>query len=1338
MNPQSDCSNHDCGCNPSLARRDFLKLIGVSGAGALAGGGYFMSGESAVAADFAYSLIPANKNLDPAWVASLFARGVPTVYTGSATLAHVGMPVGGICCGQLYLAGDGRLWYWDIFNSPNSSMVGGGGGPHYATPLTSALTAVSQGFALQVGTGAAAKYFKLDSTGFANVTFQGQYPVGTVNYTDPACPVAVKLDAFSPFIPLNADDSGIPATVMEFTLTNTSAAPVTVEIAGWLQNMVCGFTTGVDGILNNHAAFATGHTRMDATVTPGTATAPIVYDDFERTTYAPWVAAGTAFGSGPVDTTNYPSSSYQTLAGFHGRYVVNSHASAPGSSIAARDGATGTLTSPTFTLNYNQINFLLSGGNHPGQTCFNLCRASDNSVLITSTGANSNTYTQQTWDVSAWVGQQVYFQVVDNYTGGWGNIGVDYITFANVQADIVFDDFERTTYAPWVAAGTAFGSGPVDTTNYPSSIYQTLSGYHGRYVINSHASAPPQTPSTAATQSADNTTRDSATGTLTSPTFTISRNFINFLICGGNHAGQTCMNLIVGGQVVLTATGSNTSTYTQASWDVRPWAGQTAYLQIVDNYTGGWGNIGIDYIVFSDTPPGGWMQVSNAADYGSMSLSLLNPQPGDQVSLNAPVDTLAHLFTALAANSTADATQVLNQQSTPLMGALGRTLTLAPGASATIPFVISWFFPSTLNNNATFNSSGWTSIQNITTLQKYYATRFANAGAVAAYVATNYTSLAAQTRLWRDTWYNSTLPYWFLDRTFANTSTLATSTSNRFSSGRFWGWEGTYCCAGTCTHVWQYAQAMARIFPAIESDTRQRVDYGIGFNATTGLIGYRAENGMSSAVDGQAGTILRTYREHQMSANSTFLTTNWVNVKKAMQYLLTNFDSNSDGILEGAQSNTLDAAWYGKISWLSGLYVAACYACQQMALEMGDTTFAAQLGTIAQSGANYIKNNLFYNSSYFIQLPDSTSDTKNIGALYGCEIDQVLGQSWAFQVGLGQILDTAKTATALAHLWTYNFAPDAGGFRTNPLNPISGGRVYAQSGESGLVMSTFPDPAHPSPSSGVVAGYFNECMSGFEHEVASHMIWAGMLQDGLAITRAIHDRYSATKRNPYNEIECSDHYARAMASYGIFIAMCGFEYHGPKGYIAFSPKLTPQNFQAAFTSAAGWGSFNQQRTNVSQTHTITLLQGQLTLNTLAFDLAPGGQSTGLLVTLNGATVSASMSQSGARVTVTLGGSTTIPTGQSLVVQITGTNLQDPAWVFPVTQVKPVSNGMQFAWTSVPGRTYTIQYTTSLSPASWITLQTGVPAAATGSSTTFTDATLAGASQRYYRVLIESQ
>ena len=107
--------------------------------------------------------------------------------------------------------------------------------------------------------------------------------------------------------------------------------------------------------------------------------------------------------------------------------------------------------------------------------------------------------------------------------------------------------------------------------------------------------------------------------------------------------------------------------------------------------------------------------------------------------------------------------------------------------------------------------------------------------------------------------------------------------------------------------------------------------------------------------------------------------------------------------------------------------------------------------------------------------------------------------------------------------------------------------------------------------------YFNECMNGFEYQVAGHMIWEGMVDEGLAVTRAIHDRYHATRRNPYNEVECGDHYARSMASHGVFLAACGFDVPRPEGHIGFAPRLTPEDFRRAFTAAEGWGTFSQRR-----------------------------------------------------------------------------------------------------------------------------------------------------------------
>ena len=182
--------------------------------------------------------------------------------------------------------------------------------------------------------------------------------------------------------------------------------------------------------------------------------------------------------------------------------------------------------------------------------------------------------------------------------------------------------------------------------------------------------------------------------------------------------------------------------------------------------------------------------------------------------------------------------------------------------------------------------------------------------------------------------------------------------------------------------------------------------------------------------------------------------------------------------------------------------------------------------------------------------------------------------------------------TALRSLWRYNFTPDVGPYRS----AYKAGRWYALAGEGGLLMCTWPRGEAQRVKESFDF-YFNECMTG-EYQAAWHMIAEGMLLEGFAITQMIHDRYNPARRNPWNEIECGDHYAGAMASYGVFLAACGFEYHGPKGRLGFAPRLTPANFQAAFTTAEGWGTYSQQSQVSDFKSQIVVRWGRLRLRTL--------------------------------------------------------------------------------------------------------------------------------------------
>ena len=375
-----------------------------------------------------------------------------------------------------------------------------------------------------------------------------------------------------------------------------------------------------------------------------------------------------------------------------------------------------------------------------------------------------------------------------------------------------------------------------------------------------------------------------------------------------------------------------------------------------------------------------------------------------------------------------------------------------------------------------------------------------------------------------------------------------------------------------------------------------------------------------------------------MSATNDFLKRIWPGVKQATDWLIAK-DANGDGIIESNQHNTLDADWFGPVAWLSGLYLAALHAAEAMALELGDTECAKKCRAIYEPGIKKLVADLF-DGEYFINKPDP-QHLHAINSGTGCEIDQVMGQSWAWQVGLPRVFPEKETKSALRSLWKYNFTPDVGPYREH----YTAGRWYAMAGEAGLLMCSFPrsdwdyDQAKGKTASGP-AGYFNECMNGFEYQAAGHMIWEGMVQEGLAVTRALHDRYHASRRNPWNEVECGDHYARSMASYGVYLAACGFEYHGPKAHIGFAPRLTPDNFKAAFTSAEGWGTFSQNK----QKAELAVKYGKLRVKT--FSLA---ERKVVRVIVNGQPVKFRQETKDGKVLMTLANDVVVSAGQKLEV-----------------------------------------------------------------------------------------
>jgi uncharacterized protein (DUF608 family) len=1206
------CASRSCSGDcprTHLTRRTFIAL-GATAAGALAIPAH---AAPARAAGLAAPPRPSHE--------VLFGRGTPTSYTG-ASLPQIGMPVGGGTTGQVYLAGDGRLWAWDIFN-PTSFPLGGAdfSGHNYAFPLSAdqpGATQFANGFVLRTTARGRTTTRTLDANGFDNVRFTGTYPIGRVSYADNptnSSGVSVELEAFSPFVPLATLDSTLPTTIMSFTVRNTSSSPVRATVLGYAENPVCLDSRHRQPTILQARAFRDG-IEFGAVDDPDADQGDIVFEDWEKDTYDGWTVSGDAFGSGPVRPVDVPNlmKRYGDL-NVSGTRFVTSYDFRGGTN----DAAVGKLTSREFTIERRYVAVGVGGGRHAGETCVNV--VVDGEVVASATGDESEPLVVQSLDVGAYAGRIAHIEIVDNQSGAWGHLSCDAIVFTD-RPDILFETWDKSTYEGWTVSGDAFGAGPVTAAETPDGFrrpfgLRTELNVSGRFVTsyNFRGAGDP----------------DGSTGLLTSREFTIERRFVTAWVGGGHHQGETCLNVVVDGQVVASAAGTDIEPLTAVSMDVGQYAGRTAHLQIVDNHTGGWGHVNVDRIVFSNRPVRR-QPVADRPDGGTFALAALTrgavvrPSIADWSSPDA-------IFDSPDAGAAAGEGQ---RQA----GTVAVTVTLAPGQSRTVQFAYGWFFPNPQREL-------FSELVGASTFRRHYATRFDSAREVVEYVRREVKHLERDTKLWVRTWYDdATLPHWFLERTLATASTIATSTCYRWDDGRFYAWEGTYCCAGTCEHVWNYAQAIARLFPDLERDTRERVDLGIAFRPS-GEIGNRGEAGdaSSSFADGQPGTILRIYREHQMSKDDTFLRRVWPRVRTAVEFLVTHRDGpDEDGIFRGSQWNTLDTEWFGEIPWISGLYVAALRAAAAMAGEVGDDANARRYATIADRGSAYISNALWNEEyGYYVQKVDPAHpDAENSNR--GLFVDQMYGQTYAAQLGLPRVFPPDKARTALTRLYESNFRADPGTYRPPG---IGVGRVYTTEGESGVLMATWP---HGGSDETRGLMYFNEVWTGQEYQFAAHLFAEGMTEQALTVTRALYERYSGEKRNPYNEIEASDHYARAMMGYGVYLAACGYEYHGPRGHLGFAPRIRPEDFRAAFTAAEGWGLYSQRRTQKSLTATVDVRYGRLNLSTLSFETAVPARK--VEVRAGSTRLPATVVATGNRAVVTLPGSTQLRPGRHLTVSLT--------------------------------------------------------------------------------------
>jgi non-lysosomal glucosylceramidase len=556
---------------------------------------------------------------------------------------------------------------------------------------------------------------------------------------------------------------------------------------------------------------------------------------------------------------------------------------------------------------------------------------------------------------------------------------------------------------------------------------------------------------------------------------------------------------------------------------------------------------------------------------------------------------------------------------------LGLVDTLAPGEQKAYRFLLAWFFPNRTNS--------WDNNTAAPLVLNHYAVQFSSSWDVARYLAEHLPSLEAETRRFHDSLFASTLPPYVLDAISANIVPLRSTTCFWLEDGRFFGFEGCFdtagCCEGSCTHVWSYAQTLAYLFPSLEREMR-RIEFvvetepnGYMFFRTHQTFGSRfvwgwGDQEPEAAVDGQMGSILRAYREWLLSGDREWLQAVWPGIKRAIAFAATHWDTDRDNVLDGRQHNTYDIEFYGPNPLCTIYYLAALRAVEELAHVMGEPDLVGRARVAFEAGSRRA-DELLWNGEYFIQrLEDVNAYKYQHGE--GCLSDQLLGQLYARILGLGDLLPQEHVRSAIGSVFTHNFKRD---FHDH----INCQRTYVLNDEAGLLLCTWPRGGRPN----LPFVYSDEVWTGIEYQVAAHLIYEGLVEEGLQIVKAVRARHDGVRRNPWDEVECGHHYARSMSSWALLLAISGFQYNASRHSIAFAPAPRGGDFRCFFSAGTGWGTFEQQFDGSTLLAILTLDWGHLHLRQLC--LQSIGTTHTVETSLNGTPLPARMEHSGSAILV---------------------------------------------------------------------------------------------------------
>ena len=540
-------------------------------------------------------------------------------------------------------------------------------------------------------------------------------------------------------------------------------------------------------------------------------------------------------------------------------------------------------------------------------------------------------------------------------------------------------------------------------------------------------------------------------------------------------------------------------------------------------------------------------------------------------------------------------------------GSIYVLLQLVPGEEKIVKLMFSWYVPKTnlrygkdpaSNKNCSSEcccgKEKTDKQKKLSTYKPWYSSKFSDIEAITQYWRDNYESLRQKSLQFSDCFYDTTLPPEVIEAVAANLTILKSPTILRQTDGRLWCWEGcgdeAGCCAGSCTHVWNYAQALPHLFPDLERSLRQTE-----FNECQDKRGHQnfraalpirvSAHDFHAAADGQLGGIMKVYREWRICGDKGWLRALWPKVKASLDYCIETWDPEHKGIIIEPHHNTYDIEFWGPDSMCTSFYLGALKAAIIMGGTLDDEV--SLYVSLFEKGRRYFEEEL-YNGPYFYQKvqyqglrarspmetksligdkysPEAVELFKKEGPKYqygeGCLSDAVLGIWMSAVCGIDGFLNEEKIKSSLQAIYKYNFKKDLSE-HANPQRPS-----YAVGKEGGLLLCTWPKgnpPSLPFP-------YSNEVFTGIEYQVASHLMMEGMVEEGLEIVRTCRDRHDGRVRNPFNEYECGHWYARAMASYALLQGLTGVRYDAVEKTLYINPSLKG-DFRSFLSTVIGYGT----------------------------------------------------------------------------------------------------------------------------------------------------------------------